>query len=382
MDSFNLPDDIKDNVEVVYLDDDEEIDDEDDMDQEISANEHLTASEEDLDTDVVDLSKLTFKKHTMSVFTCDISNDGSLVITGGQDDIAYVWKTSNGEVYLECTGHNDSVTEVGFNHDSQYVVTGDMSGLIQVWNVKEKKLVWCYGGDDLEWLTWHHLANVLVAGMESGDIFMWQIPEGNCKVLASHGAPTSCGQILPDGKRLAVGYTDGQVKLWDMKTAAVIWQLGDLEDVTCLEINPEGTLIAIAPKSHVIKVSDGKIISQFLNKEKADIESLIFGNDLDIIITGSLSGQLCLWDIGKQALRHEADLKCPVTSIKWGGNSKLLVSTTDGDIYVCDVRSGTLIETLTGHKDDILSMCVSKDKTFVVSTSDDCTAKIYELKAE
>lgn len=384
MDNFHLPEDIEDNVEIVYLQDDELIEDPDDMEevQDIEEIQDTAVSQADTNTDVTDLSRLTFKKHNMSVFTCDLNADGTLVVTGGQDDTAFVWQVSNGELYLECTGHNDSVTEVGFNHDSQYVVTGDLSGLIQVWNIKEKKLIWCYGGDDLEWLTWHHLANVLVAGMESGDIFVWQIPQGNCKVLASHGSPTGCGKILPDGKRLTAGYSDGQIKLWDMKTATVIWQLGDLDDITCLDVNHEGSLITIAPLSHVIKVSDGKIIGQYLNNDKAEIESILFGNDLDILVTGSLSGKLCVWDIAKHSLRHEADLKCPVTSLKWAGNSKLLVSTTDGHIYVCDVRSGTLIQTLTGHKDDILSMCVSKDNTFVVSTSDDSTAKIYDLKAE
>ncbi|GJQ69870.1 hypothetical protein Trydic_g22417 [Trypoxylus dichotomus] len=311
MDSFNLPDDddIVDNVEVVYLDEDEEISDEDEMEnQDIQEIEDVAVNQEKIEAEVVDLSRLTFKKH----------------ITGGQDDMAYVWQVSNGEVYLECTGHNDSVTEVGFNYDNQYVVTGDMSGLIQVWNVKEKKLIWCYGGDDLEWLSWHHLANVLVAGMESGDVFMWQIPQGNCKVLASHGAQTTCGKILPDGKRLAVGYTDGHIKLWDMKAATVIWQQGDLNDITYLAVNQEGTLLASGPKSHVVKVSHGKIVGQYVNVERADVESIVFGNNLDVLITGSLSGKLCLWDISKHSLRHEADLKYPVTTMKWGGNNKLL----------------------------------------------------------
>lgn len=384
MDKFDFSDDLGDNVEVIYLDDDEEIDEKDEMEDEgMEGSGDVAENQEDIEAEIVDMSKLTFGKHTMSVFCCDISADGSLAVTGAQDDVAYVWKIANGEVYLECTGHSDSVTEVSFNFDSQYVVTGDMGGLIQVWNIKEKKLIWCYGGDDLEWLRWHHLANVLIAGIQSGDIFIWQIPQGHCKVLASHGAPSTFGQILPDGKKLVAGYSDGQMKLWDMKAATAVWQVGDLDGITNIEINEEGTLLAVAPKSHVIKIADGKLVGKFINTEEEDVEFLLFSSELGVLITGSLSGRLCLWDVGKQTLRYEVNIKnCAMTGMKWAANSKFLVSTTDGEIHVGDARSGTLVQTLTGHKEDILSMCVSKEKTFLISTSDDCTAKVFDLKIE
>ena len=47
-------------------------------------------------------------------------------------------------------GHKDSVTCVGFSHDSKYVATGDMSGVLQVWNVGTQSKVWDDELDDLE----------------------------------------------------------------------------------------------------------------------------------------------------------------------------------------------------------------------------------------
>ena len=141
MDDLDLPDDLKDDVEVIYCDENDLnfSDEEDNIDTtndiEISENNELDGTgdqTESVEAEVCDLSKLTFTKHTQSVFTCDLNNDGSLAVTGGEDDAAYVWFTSDGEMYMECTGHTDSVTEVGFSYDDQFVATGDMSGLIQV----------------------------------------------------------------------------------------------------------------------------------------------------------------------------------------------------------------------------------------------------------
>lgn len=47
-------------------------------------------------------------------------------------------------------GHKDSVTCAGFCHDSTLVATGDMSGLLKVWQVDTKEEVWSFEAGDLE----------------------------------------------------------------------------------------------------------------------------------------------------------------------------------------------------------------------------------------
>lgn len=384
-DDNDIPDDEiadGDDIEVVELD--EEIEDDDRIPFDIREMEELEDGEEaeDIEADVVDVSKLTFSKHGKSVFSADVTKDGALVVTGGEDDMAYVWSSSSGEVVLECTGHKDSVTEAHFNYDGQYVATADMAGLIQVWHVKEKKLIWCYEGDDMEWMNWHHLANVLVVGCHSGDIYIWQVPQGNCKILPSDGSLTMCGKVLADGKRLIAGYMDGQLKLWDMKTASLIWQLSEpqADGITSLDLNKDNTLVLLAPTAQVIKISDGKPVASLLKDEEKEVEAVMFNNDLGVAATGSLSGQLCVWDIGKYVLRHQAKIESSVTVIEWGRNGILFVGATDGAVYVCDARSGTLVETLTGHTADVLSIIVPESGDWILTTSDDGTAKIFANK--
>lgn len=380
---FDLPDDLKDNVEVIYLNDNEYVE-EDDMIDNNDEDDGNIDGEEVIQTEVIDLAKVTFRKHEKSIFSCDLSNDGLFAVTGGEDDMAYVWWTENCEVYMECTGHKDSVTEVSFSHDCQFIVTGDMSGLIQVWSLKEKKLIWCYECDDLEWLMWHHMANILVAGSQIGDIYIWQIPQGNCKVLPSSGISAVSGKIMPDGKKLITGYANGLVKLWDMKSANILWQANVTEDasITSIDVTNDGSLIALAPSATILKTIDGKPISQLLVDGATDVEAIAFNTELNVLITGSLKGQLCIWDIGRRTLRHQAKIECAVTVIRLAQGNKLIVGATDGAIYVCDIRTGTLIETLTGHLTEILSISVSKDGKSLLTTSDDGTAKLFTLKSD
>jgi len=48
------------------------------------------------------------------------------------------------------SGHKDSVTCTAFSHDSKLVATGDMSGLITVWDVATQKELWSFETTDLE----------------------------------------------------------------------------------------------------------------------------------------------------------------------------------------------------------------------------------------
>ncbi|XP_050309568.1 angio-associated migratory cell protein [Anthonomus grandis grandis] len=372
----DLPQDL-DDIEIIYSDGEPDEDEE----QHFNAEDQFEDQQEDqIEAEIIDISKLTFSKHTKSVFNCAISKDQKLAVTGGEDDIAYVWSTDTGNVVFECTGHKDSVTEVGFNYNDQYIATGDMAGMIQVWSIKDRKLVWCFEGDDMEWLTWHPLANVLLCGCQTGDIYVWQIPSGNCKVLpAPSNVSSTCGKVLPNGKQLLAGYQDGQLRLWDIKESAAIWINSDNDTINGLDVNGDASLVVTTPAAQIVKITDGKSIGKVLLDGETEIESALFNNSLGVVVTGSLSGQLCVWQLGKFVLRHQAKIECSVTLLKAGSENKVFVGATDGAVYVCDVKSGTLIEVLTGHRTDILSIAPFADGNRVLTTSDDGTAKIFHI---
>ncbi|ENN77373.1 angio-associated migratory cell protein [Dendroctonus ponderosae] len=374
MDVFeDLPEDLED-VEVIYLDgEDEDIDD----DYFVSDSQEP----EQIEAEVIDVSKLTFHKHGKSVFGSDVSKNQQLVVTGGEDDMAYVWDSASGEVLFECTGHKDSVVEVGFNHDDTYVVTGDMAGLIQVWSLSERKLVWCYEGDDMEWLMWHPVLNVLYCGCQSGFIYIWHIPSELSKILpAPSNVAVTCGKVMPNSKQLLCGYADGEIRLWDITTSSVVWVNRDSSSVNSLDISNDGALAIAAPSAVVIKLTDGKTVRKALSEGKTEIEVAMFDNQLGVIVTGSLTGRLCVWQLGTYALRHEIDIEVPVTLLRRGPEDQVIVGTTEGVIYTCNIKTGALYQALTGHRADILSITTFQDRKRVVTTSDDGTAKIFELE--
>ncbi|OWK12630.1 AAMP [Cervus elaphus hippelaphus] len=214
-----------------------------------------------------DDSEVTFALHSASVFCVSLDpKTNTLAVTGGEEDKAFVWRLSDGELLFECAGHKDSVTCAGFSHDSTLVATGDMSGLLKVWQVDTKEEVWSFEAGDLEWMEWHPRAPVLLAGTADGNTWMWKVPTGDCKTFQGPNCPATCGRVLPDGKRAVVGYEDGTIRIWDLKQGNSIHVLKGTEGhqgpLTCVAANQDGSLIltgSVDCQAKLVSATTGKV---------------------------------------------------------------------------------------------------------------------------
>lgn len=95
---------------------------------------------------IVDDSIQGFFLHTSPIYSVALFDNWA--VTGGGDDLGYVWDITNGEMIMKLDGHTDSVTNVAFSKDGKYLATGGMDGQVRVWNIPEKKLVVAYDGGD------------------------------------------------------------------------------------------------------------------------------------------------------------------------------------------------------------------------------------------
>uniref|UniRef100_H3CSB2 Angio-associated migratory cell protein n=1 Tax=Tetraodon nigroviridis TaxID=99883 RepID=H3CSB2_TETNG len=345
-----------------------------------------------------DDSDLTFSKHTGSVFCVSLDPvTNSMAVTGGEDDKAFVWRVSDGEVLLECTGHKDSVTCAMFSHDSSLVATADMSGLIKVWKVESKEEIWSFEVGDLEWLEWHPCAPVLLAGTDDGNVWMWKIPSGECKTFQSSACQATTGKILPDGKRAVVGYEDGTVRVWDLKQGNTIHvikakpgQDGHQGALTCLASNKDGTLVltgSVDGYAKLMNTATGKVIGAFsVNGDRDEddsnsVESVGFCKTLPLVAVAYLEGTLAIYDLSTQVLRHRCPHEVGIVHLQWE-ESSAVVSTCclDGKLRLWDARSGSLVSEYRGHTAEILDFTLNREASVAVTASGDSQAKVFCLQ--
>jgi ribosome assembly protein SQT1 len=151
------------------------------------------------DRDVEDNSLQHFTNHDEPVFAISCHPTEPLAVSGGQDDLGYIWDITDGEVIVKLTGHTDSVCSATFSADGQMVATGGMDGKVRIWRrvgtenfknwefltelqgpdeVMVSVLLVC--GDcfhilrDIQWLRWHPRGTVLLAGSNDSTVWLWQ----------------------------------------------------------------------------------------------------------------------------------------------------------------------------------------------------------------
>lgn len=404
------------NVDEIIDENEDELDEEGaieviDLDEELDFGEDDDALETVVEEegsmivqDVKDNSIFVFKEHTKSVFCIDVQPraEKPLVASGGEDDICYIWDLETGEVKQKLNNFKDSVTQVKFNHDGSYLAVADMSGMIMVIKVLPNLVqepIWSFETGDISWLNWHPGANVLFAGTDDSSFWMWKIPSGQSKIFQGHGDRVESAVILPDGKKSAVGYSDGSLRIFDLRSGEVLHNLSLFNNkaaICTIDARSDNQLIAAGSAEGEVAIvnnQNGKIVANFSSKKRQNnstnedeemesnsIESLIFSTpETNQLISADVNGNLMVWDLASHVAKVSTVLGTGLVKLVWWKNY-VLVATFDGLIRIVDHRTGNTIADCSGHLENVLDVSLSKDSKYLVSSSDDKTCRVYNME--
>ncbi|PVU98905.1 hypothetical protein BB559_001175 [Furculomyces boomerangus] len=362
----------------VPSDEDEMMDDEEDEQNE--GQERKVVFEDD--------SIQGFFSHKEPVYSVAINpKDENMIVSGGGDDSAYIWRRDNGEAVYKLKKHEDSVTSVGFSNDGKFLATGGMDGIINVYKSGIEE-IYCQldGPDEVMWMNWHPTGNVFIAGSNDTTIWMYNASSKACmNVFHGHSGPVSCGQFTNNGKNIVSGSEDGSLILWNPASASVIQKFTPEDKrfhqdaITSISVNKDDTIFVTGSVDGTGKLvhKNGSILGS-LEGHTDSVETVGISDSLALAATGSVDGSLCVWDINTLRLRNTFKHDDAVTKLKWHNNSPLITSSSaDCTIKVWDSRSGECVRVWKGHQDTILDFALSNDGNTVVTASDDGCCLVF-----
>ncbi|KAL4265690.1 WD40/YVTN repeat-like-containing domain superfamily protein [Pleurotus pulmonarius] len=364
---------------------------------EVPDTEDRPMDEDDEDDEIGDLPGTTrigtnciqhFESHTGSVFCVAAHPTQPLAATGGEDDLGYIWNTSNGEVVAKLTGHTDSVTSIGFSHDGEMLSTGGMDGKVRIWRRvgKEHWKTWEFltelqGPDEVMFLRWHPKGNVLLAGSQDATVWLWQLPSGNTmQVLSGHSGPVQCGEFTPDGKRILTACAGGDLIYWDPRSDTPIFKRQSsegkfsVEEVTSLAINPSSTIVVVGGSNglaRIVSLVKGDVVATLTGHSNEDsVESMAF-----VDLSGTSNGPLVLIT---GTLKHEETVTAilPLAAPK---SYYVVTASTDGNLRTWDARTSTQLCEHLGHQGPVLGAALGVNGT-VVSAGDDGLCFVFSAE--
>lgn len=199
------------------------------------------------------------------------------------------------------------------------------------------------------------------------------------------GSAVNSIAVSRDGARVVSGSDDGQVRVWDVRTGAIV--IGPLKghagSIYSIAISHDGARIISSSYDRTIRVWDtqtGDSIGTPLKGHTDMIWSVAFSPDSTHIISGSSDETIRIWDgktggpIGEPIKGHTG----VVFSVAFSPSGNQIISCSgDGTIRIWDAHTRALLgEPLEGHTWKVYKAIFSSDGTRIISASHDGTIRI------
>jgi WD40 repeat protein/GTPase SAR1 family protein len=164
----------------------------------------------------------TLSSHQDLAWSVAWSPDSHKLASGSLDRTACLWDTQTGQLLHKLSQHTEPVITVAWSPDGQTLASGSLDKTICLWNVEKGSLLHQLSGhiSSIRSLFWSLNGRTLISVSNDDLIGQWKIEE----IAEAETSWQSSGRRLgglacsPDGRTLAIGFSDHSVSLVDITT--------------------------------------------------------------------------------------------------------------------------------------------------------------------
>jgi WD40 repeat protein/transcriptional regulator with XRE-family HTH domain len=226
---------------------------------------------------------------------------------------------------------------------------------------------------------------VLAAGTAEGQVRLWWVANGQ-PLLTCEGHLGAGWSVVfsPDGRLLASGSTGGTMCLWDAHTGQSLKTLvGHTSAVWSVAFSPDGHILASGSNDETVRLWDvhtGQSLKT-LSGHTRQVRSVAFSPDGRLLASGSFDGTVRLWEVSTgQSLKTLAGHTDPVRSVAFSPDGRFLASgSNDYTVRLWDAHTGQCLKTLAGHTHWVSAVAFRPDGRLLASGSEDQTVRLWDV---
>ena len=191
-------------------------------------------------------SRVCWSAHDDTVFDLAVSSDGKLLVTGGADKVARLWKLPLGDAVRAFEGHAAHVLAVAFKDDGTLIATGSADKYVKVWKVEDGEQTMSIAGHrgSVTDLFWRRGSDQFVSASEDGAARRGSTQKSQpLKELTCDGDVLYSVAVTPDGKQVFGGAHDGSIYVWGPEDK-VTARIGDSHGETAVKADSQNSSVA------------------------------------------------------------------------------------------------------------------------------------------
>ena len=249
--------------------------------------------------------------------------------------------------------------------------------------------------NSVETLAFNPDGAILLSGMRSGELILWDIEDHRQyveKVLSAHSGWTLSTIFSPNGRFLVSGGMEGSIKIWDTDNYQTIFTLGTGQNdgAWSLAFSPDSQILASGSSRNFVILWD---LSSFdppgryalTGHKDCEVNSAVFAPDGKTVLSGGSDHDLHIWEVASQKSRgahftgHSERIQC--VAISSDGNM-VASGSFDDTIRLWDYSSNLPVKLdppLVDAKGGIWSLCFSPDARIIVSGDGEGFIRVWDV---
>ncbi len=251
-----------------------------------------------------------FSRHNRSVNDVVFSSDSRYAASAGDDNRIMVWHVEDGRRLRRFSGHRAAVNQVLFSADNTAVLSASADSSIKLWSLSKYRLLKTYNGHQRAVLSiaLHPDGKHFISSAKDNTIRLWDMESGTSRVIFRSPYPVRRLQYVNGGRQfVSAGW---KLILHQASSGDEIRVLGNKKtahtsDITALALSADGRLLASGSYDNQIKIWSMENYRQLFQFQvpQAGILSLAFADNSSHpqLVSAGGDGVIRIWDLQTRA---------------------------------------------------------------------------------